>query len=126
MTEKILKIIKNEDGFEIFTDKQCISLFVDCSFGGGYITSEDDFKDFIGADLLDIKETNQLLKKTSLKINDRYYFDKCKDMYSVFIDFETSKGVLQFVLYGEGNGYYGTDYKISSEQLNKEGSFTLP
>lgn len=42
------------------------------------------------------------------------------DVECVFIDFETSKGKLQFVLYNDHNGYYGHYVTIKSNQLNIE------
>jgi len=128
MSEKILEICETTftkteekswytsgyDGFVIKTDKQEIKLGIQnsqcCCESWGYFMSEDDTARFVGADLLDIKITNCALNKE--KLQEVYEGD------TMFVDIETSEGVLQFVAYNCHNGYYGHDALVQSEQLN--------
>ncbi len=111
------------DGYKITTDKQNIFIVISngqcCCEDWGYLSSEDDFEDFIGADLLDIKSVDKDLLVESLK--DTEELEYIGDGDAVFINIETSKGALQFVLYNSHNGYYGHTYKIISKQYNDEG-----
>ena len=108
------------DGYRIYTNNQEIFLGIynttDCCENWGYMTSEDSFEGFIGSTLLDIKEVDSAYNVTSFKETSIDSGD------AMFINIETSKGVLQFVLYNEHNGYYGHSYRISSTQLFKEGN----
>lgn len=102
------------DGYVIKTNKQEIKMGITnsqgCCENWGYFTSEDDLTRFIGATLLDIKVTDTCLVKEKL-IN-------VYDGDVMFIDIETSEGVLQFVAYNSHNGYYGHNAVVISEQLN--------
>lgn len=119
--EKILKIeetnFDGKCGFIITTDKQIVKLGIDdyqsCCENYGYFMSEDNLEDFIGAELLDIKITDTLLKPNNeIDVNDIYEGDV------MFVNIETNKGLLQFVAYNEHNGYYGHDACVISKQLN--------
>lgn len=114
--EKFVKVDADDLGYEIHTDQQVISFLIDNSAGccenWGYITTEDTLSDFVGAVLLDIKLIDMDFESHPLT----------KGMYSTemsycFIDVITSKGVLQFVLYNQHNGYYGHTATITSKQL---------
>jgi hypothetical protein len=131
MKEKILSVHevrqKGWDGYLIKTTKQEIKLLIDneqcCCESWGYFLSEDDFEDFIGAELLDIKLTDTELKKGLFKKECRlpYSIDMESELFSggiMFVDLVTSKGVLQFTAYNVHNGYYGHDAKIVSKQLS--------
>lgn len=113
-----------ESGFAIETDKQIIKLLIDdyqsCCENYGYFMSEDNFDDYIGAELLDIKVTDTELKEGLLKKHDLDITDRWFEGGVMFVDIVTSKGTLQFVAYNEHNGYYGHDAKVISEQLNHE------
>lgn len=108
------------DGYEIKTNDQTIFVGVDniqsCCENWGYISSLDDTKDFIGAELLNIVKVDTALKT--------YDIDKDTDLKSIekesimFVNFETSKGTFQLVCYNDHNGYYGHDAVIISKQLN--------
>ena len=119
--EKILKIeetnFDGKCGFVITTDKQIVKLGIDdyqsCCENYGYFMSEDNLEDFIGSELLDIKITDTLLKPNNeIDVNDIYEGDV------MFVNIETSHGLLQFVAYNEHNGYYGHDACVVSKQLN--------
>lgn len=119
--EKILKIeetnFDGKCGFVVTTDKQIVKLgisdYQSCCENYGYFMSEDNLEDFIGAELLDIKITDTLLKPNNeIDVNNIYEGDV------MFVNIETNKGLLQFVAYNEHNGYYGHDACVISKQLN--------
>jgi len=119
--EKILKIeettFDGKDGFVITTDAQVIKLGIDncqcCCENWGYFMSEDDLNDFIGANLITVKVTDTALK-TWEEIEDMYEGD------AMFVNLETTNGLLQFVAYNEHNGYYGHEACVVSKQVNEE------
>ena len=123
--ETILKIeettFDGKDGFIVTTNKQSIKLGIDngqcCCENWGYFISEDDTSDFIGANLIDIKITDTLLKPSEdeFNVNDIYEGDV------MFVNIETNKGLLQFVAYNEHNGYYGHEACVLSKQLTEVG-----
>lgn len=123
--EKIFDIsFYSEDGWEgyaIYTNKQTIKLLIQggqqCCEEWGYFLSEDDFEEFIGADLLDIKITDRELKEGKLKEHDVNIDTQWFYGGILFVDLITSKGTLQFVAYNDHNGYYGHDAMVISEQL---------
>ena len=104
------------DGFWITTDRQVIKIGIRnnqcCCEDWGYFISEDEIKKFIGAKLLKITETNINL------ITEEIRALRNSDCETLFINFETNKGTLQFVAYNAHNGYYGHEAILSSEQLN--------
>lgn len=106
------------DGYKIKTDKQEILLLISngqsCCEQWGYFISNDDFKDFIGATITEIKAGDTNLNLT--KLVDTYDGD------SAFVNIETNKGTLQFVAYNSHNGYYGHSYYIVSNQYKDSGS----
>lgn len=136
MSEKIVKIHEVEGvkvnlssegwrismgGYVIETTEQKIELLIMedqlCCEDWGYITSEDDFSDFIGAEILSIKNVDSALKVTEATLSNHYVeVDNC-----IFINVETTKGTLQFTLYNQHNGYYSHKYMIRSTQLTDSG-----
>jgi hypothetical protein len=94
------------DGFKVTTDKRVILLLVgdgqSCCEDWGMVASEDDVTSFMGAKLLRINWTNPALSK-KLDV-DAITVDEGQVM---FVDFETSQGVLQLAVYNCHNGYYG-------------------
>ena len=69
-----------------------------CCENWGHITSEDNFEDFIGAELISVAGVDS--KLDHVEVPDIYEGD------IMFVNFNTSAGVLQFVAYNEHNGYY--------------------
>lgn len=69
-----------------------------CCENYGYLTSQDDFTDFIGADLLSVAMVDDQLK--------HYDVSSVYDGAAMFVNVDTSVGLLQFVAYNEHNGYY--------------------
>lgn len=124
--EKILKIEEVTDdntpkwladGFTITTDKQVIKLLIgngqSCCESWGYFMSEDDLEQFIGADLLDVNLTDTALNTKQIEKNK----DNIDCGGVMFVNLDTSKGLLQFVAYNVHNDYYGHDAYVFSEQL---------
>ena len=134
--EKIIRIEETYDkvgtynssaeGYAIITDKQTIKLLIDseqsCCENFGYFMSEDNFTDFIGSEIIDVTLTDTELKTIDMKergvdINSSWF-----EGGVMFVNINTTKGLLQFVAYNEHNGYYGhTAYVISGQLNHSEG-----
>jgi hypothetical protein len=125
--EKIIKIeevsfdtgrYSQYDGYAVITDKQVIKIGISngqsCCENWGYFMSEDNLKEFIGADLIEVSIVDTALNTEKLK--EEVYGDEYANC--MFVNFNTSKGLLQFVAYNEHNGYYGHDAVIISDALN--------
>ena len=120
--EKILKITDTDFGYKIITDKQIIEFDMDmdgqCCEVFGYFLTEDNIDDFINSNLIDIELTDTLL---NTKKYDKEITEDMKDeLATIFVNINTSNGLLQFVAYNSHNGYYGHNIKITSNQLNYE------
>lgn len=107
-------------GVKIITNTQEILLLIDdsdrCCEHWGHLSSHDDAKEFIGAELLSIIETDSELHTKEIKeMEDMNISIDC----AYFITLKTSKGDLQFTIYNEHNGYYGHDVVIKSTQLTR-------
>lgn len=105
------------DGFEITTDEQVIKIGISdgqsCCESFGCIISEDNISEFIGADLISVSLTDNSLMTTKLSTD---YLDEGGVM---FVNLETSKGLLQFAAYNFHNGYYGHTAVLVSKQLSE-------
>lgn len=102
------------EGYEVVTDKTKIKVVIDCRQqcceDAGYLTTNDDLEDFIGAKLYEVVLTDVSLKtKNALEIPKNAYYDE-GDI--IFINLKTSSGILQFCVYNAQNGYYGHQVKI--------------
>lgn len=100
------------EGYEVsLDDGSTIRLWIDgessCCESFGYFMSEDNLNDYIGAELIDIErvDTALLTHKVSNINNIENGALDCGDV--MFINLNTSKGILQFVAYNAHNGYYG-------------------
>jgi hypothetical protein len=128
--EKIIKIEEatfktNENdwrefiGYQVITNQQTIKVGISdgksCCEDYGYLITNDDTKDFIGATLLSISIVDVALNNK--EIEQLEYLDRGGVM---FVNFETSKGLLQLAAYNAHNGYYGHDAVLVSKQLNHE------
>jgi len=130
--EKILAINDYEgkdgysgvEGFEVVTDKQSIKLFIDndqsCCEKWGYFWCNEDPQIFIGSELRGVTVTDDALNEGQMKANDLNPNDKYFEGGIMFVNLDTSAGVLQFVAYNEHNGYYGHAAKVVSTQLTRE------
>lgn len=110
---------QNFEGYQIITDLQTIKIGISdsqcCCETFGCIITNDDINDFIGSELKGISITDTALNNN--KIEELEYLD-CGG--AMFVNFETSEGLLQFVAYNSHNGYYGHDAVLISKQLNKD------
>ena len=85
--------------------------------------SEDDFADFIGAQLIDIKIVDTALNVTELKMEDELKGGGLDAGDTMFVNINTSEGLLQFVAYNSHNGYYGhTAYFMINDTIAQEKS----
>lgn len=106
-------------GFIIKTNQEEIKIGIEnersCCNEFGYLTSEDDLSDFIGASINNIVIVDKAL---NIKILHAVkYIDKgC----AMFVNIETNKGTLQFVVYNYHDDYYGHDAVLISKQLTVE------
>ena len=105
------------DGYEIVTDEHTYRVLIDngqsCCEDWGYLSSEDDLDKFLGAKLKDIKFTDTALNQK--KVSDTcgtYGFDSGG---IIFVDFETTNGVLQLAVYNGHNGYYGHGILVTKD-----------
>lgn len=107
----------NYEGYQIITDKQTIQIGISsgqcCCESFGCIITNDEITDFIGAKLKGVSITDTALNNK--KIEALEYLDQGGAM---FVNIETSKGLLQFVAYNGHNGYYGHGAVLVSKQLN--------
>lgn len=107
------------EGYVITTSKDAVKVGIsngqDCCENWGYLISEDDLSDMVGAELLDVKITDTGLN-TLMK-------EKADDIYEgdiMFVDFITTQGTFQVACYNEHNGHYGHWAVVSSESFNEE------
>lgn len=107
------------EGFQIVTDLQTIKIGISdsqcCCESFGCIITNDETSDFINAGLLGLSLTDTALNNK--KIEELEYLDSGDAM---FVNLETSEGLLQFVAYNSHNGYYGHDAVLISKKLNVE------
>ena len=92
------------DGFIItFEDDTQIKLGISngqgCCEQWGYLMSQDDFSDFVGARVLSVEGVDS--NKASIDLGRALYKGN-----AMFINVSTTAGLLQFVAYNEHNGYY--------------------
>lgn len=114
--ETILKIEElrdgDYDGYKVTTDKRTLDVAVDngqyCCESWGYMSSEDDLEGFVGATLLRVESVDKAL---NTKTEPEYL-----DGSVYFVNFYTSKGMFQLVVYDSHNGYYGHSFKIMEKE----------
>lgn len=100
------------EGIRIKTDDKEILILIDngqsCCEHFGYISSLDKFDDFIGAKIIDVTLTDDVLETTKVELeNISVDLESC-----YFVNVNTDKGLLQFTLYNQHNGYYGHGVKV--------------
>lgn len=116
--EKILKITKSgtiylrstncKDALRFRKNGHC------CCEKWGYLSSEDDFGSFIGSELKNVYVTDTKLETIVPKMEEDLDAGS-----AMFINVETTKGLLQFAAYNEHNGYYGHGVKLVSKYNDK-------
>ena len=126
-TEKIIKIEETSfwhlgdwpayEGIVITTDKQEIKIGIQsgqsCCETYGYFISEDNIQSFLGSNLLRITITDTALKNVRLELDIANFYE----VATMFVDVQTSSGVLQFAAYNSHNGCYGHEALIVSQHL---------
>lgn len=108
-------------GYEVETDCQKILVLVDqvqsCCESAGYLSTPDDPKEFVGAQLRKVEIVDQALSKEAWDKEHPYGLDRGG---VVFVNFETDQGLFQLAVYNSHNGYYGHDARVVSRDLNYE------
>ena len=130
-----LKYSKAE-GYKIVTNKQNIHILIQggqqcCEEWGyefcsseGIIETKDDFKDFIGAELISIEsvepETHNGIPIYNALLEEIGYYRS--EIAAEFVNIKTSNGLLQFAVYNCHNGYYGHKIYINfnNEVINSQ------
>ena len=121
--ETITGVLQYQDTrIEIFTDSAKYVVEIDddqrcCEMYGGYIICEDDPDSFVGSKLLKIYLTDTSLNTTVVKeINEiQNSYNSCRFHNIQFINIQTTRGLLQFVVYNCHNGYYGHNIQIRKD-----------
>lgn len=103
------------DGFKVETEEHSFYVLIDnyqsCCESWGYLSSEDDYKQFIGKELIEVKLTDVALNQTIVEKSD-FYVDEGGIQ---FVDFVTSDGVFQLAVYNGHNGYYGHGILVAKD-----------
>lgn len=121
--EGVFKSDKNSwtvfEGYIVVTDKQSIKIGISneqsCCEDWGYLSTNDDLGDFIGTELRSVSITDTDLNTKN--IEELQYLDAGGAM---FVNINTSVGLLQIVCYNGHNGYYGHAVTVISEQIKHE------
>ena len=104
----------SEEGFEIVCDDQMIEVKIDavsdCCEVWGHVASENDFSKFIGAGVVGVRVVD-----TALRTYDGIPEYETEIM---FVNVDTTAGMLQFAVYNSHNGYYGHTARVSSRDLD--------
>lgn len=104
------------DGYKVETDKHVFHVLIDnnqsCCEDWGYMTSEDDLKNFIGTELREVRLTDTALNQARIDEEVPYGFDEGGIQ---FVDFVTDRGVFQIAVYNAHNGYYGHGILIARD-----------
>ena len=107
------------EGWQIVTSEQTIKIGISdrqcCCEIFGCIITNDETSEFVGAELKSLAVVDEALNYK--KIEELEYIDEGGAM---FVNLETSEGLLQFVAYNAHNGYYGHEAVLISKQLNEE------
>ena len=100
--------VSSMDGYKVVTDRHEFHVLIDngqnCCESWGYLSSEDDLAYFVGSDLLGVNLTDVARNQSKVAASGWYDGDQGGIQ---FVDFVTSKGVLQLAVYNAHNGYYG-------------------
>ena len=78
------------------------------------MSSEDDFGSFIGSELKNVYVTDTELETIVPKMEENLDAGS-----AMFINVETTRGLLQFAAYNEHNGYYGHGVRLISKYDDK-------
>lgn len=93
------------DGYIINTSKEIIAILIDnyqnCCESWGYVSSDDNFDEYIGQKVLDVVIVDKALETIDLDPGELDEGDV------IFMNLVTTAGTLQFAVYNGHNGYYG-------------------
>lgn len=96
------------DGYKVVTDTNTYYVLIsngqECCESWGYMTSDDDLNDYIGANLQAVRLTDVALNQEVVK-DSGYYDGEFGGIQ--FVDFVTDRGTFQLAVYNSHNGYYG-------------------
>ena len=129
---KIKRITKSEDSFKVNNhsfagyiiecENDTVKIGIDngqsCCEDWGYLSSGDeDLSYYAGAELYDVAVVNEKLARSRIS-SQNWTSPIAGDI--MFIDLETSVGVLQFAVYNDHNGYYGHDAVVITKESTIE------
>jgi hypothetical protein len=107
------------EGYIVTTENQTFKVGISsgqsCCENYGYLTTNDDLSEYIGAHLVQVATVDTALDVQSIEEQGLTSVDAC-----MFVNFSTSKGTMQLVAYNEHNGYYGHTAVVISESFNYE------
>ena len=102
--------LKSYDGYKVTTDQTNIFILISnrqyCCEGWGYLSSDDDLSQFMGAELKEVNLTDTGLNKINVE---KLWINEGGIQ---FVDFVTNKGTFQLAVYNGHNGYYGHFIKV--------------
>ena len=105
------------DGYRVQTDLHTFHVLVSngqsCCESWGYLCSEDNPQQFLGAELLEVRLTDTALKPEVVE-KSGYYGGDCGGIQ--FVDFVTDRGTFQLAVYNAHNGYYGHEVLIAKDE----------
>ena len=108
---------QNYEGYVITTTEQEIKVGISsgqsCCENYGYLSTNDELSEFVGAELISIEQVDKALNATKLKDT------SVEESEAMFINFSTSHGFMQLVAYNSHNGYYGHDAVLISKQITQ-------
>lgn len=120
--EKIEEVVTYEnEGYLIETDKAKYTVYVggekegQCCESWGYMSTDDNLDEYIGAELLSIEEVDDDYATKQIRERDGKYIDEGGD--TCFVRVNTSKGMFTLAVYNAHNGYYG--HSIGFERKEK-------
>lgn len=114
----IQRIKTVDDGYDVqLYDGRILCLRMDtatsCCESPGYFMSHDNLVEFLHARLLSVRVVNGELRGYDLLPEYGEDYKRAKAEGNVmFVNLETSKGMLQFVAYNDHNGYYSHEAQV--------------
>lgn len=103
------------EGYKVVTDQHTYHVLIasesSCCESFGYLTSDDDLQQYIGAELREVRLTDTALNQHA--VDKSGYYEE--DGGIQFVDFATDRGVLQLAVYNAHNGYYGHSILIARD-----------
>lgn len=108
LISSVVSGVAHMEGYKVVTDQHTYYVLIDneqsCCESFGYLASDDDLAQFVGADLREVRLTDTALNQQ--RVNDSEYWAG-GDGGIQFVDFVTDREVLQLAVYNGHNGYYG-------------------